>query len=306
MATAAALACLTGPAAAATSPARARITATSALGTLTGGRSVHVSGENFSPRAAIVVAQCSPAAVKAALKAVSSALDDCDEHFVGVAASGADGSFTVTARAEPTIETASGEIDCRQVACLLGAVNLSSLQGAPLQVAILPLSFSSSASSPPAPTAGQEAPVGVLRLAAADPRAAVAGGRSRLSRGVAGRGADRPGELGGGAAAAPARAERRGPAVADDERPADQLERSGRHVRRRPGPRRSRQLAADRAVRRRQAVHLRGLHRPAAHRPPRRAGAHPPRPLSRRRAHSAGRDRQPAPARCHAEDDRGP
>jgi hypothetical protein len=150
LATAVAFACLAGPTRAA-SPPSAAITTTASLGTLTSGRSLRVSGENFSPHAAIVVAQCSPQAVKAAVKAVSSALDYCDEHYVGVAASQADGSFTVAARAEPTIQTAAGAVDCRKVACLLGAVNLSSLQGAPLQVAILPLSFSASASNTPAP-----------------------------------------------------------------------------------------------------------------------------------------------------------
>jgi hypothetical protein len=143
-ATTAAVVCLIGPAS-----ALANLSAN--LGTMSSGRSLRVSGENFTPHAAVVVAQCSPNALKAALKAVSMALDDCDEHFVGVTSTRADGSFTVRARAEPTIQTASGEVDCRKVSCLLGAVNLSSLQGAPLQVAISPLSFSKSASSAPAP-----------------------------------------------------------------------------------------------------------------------------------------------------------
>ncbi|MGI8715185.1 MAG: hypothetical protein ACR2NR_18785 [Solirubrobacteraceae bacterium] len=148
LATVAGSAAASSPPVATSRPAEIRV---SALGTLAGPHRLRVVGSGFSPEAAVVVAQCSSAAVKAALKSVSSALDDCDERFVGVTSSGAQGSFTVKARADPTIRTALGTVDCRRTSCLLGAVNLSALHGAPLQVAILPLSFSRSAADPPAP-----------------------------------------------------------------------------------------------------------------------------------------------------------
>jgi hypothetical protein len=138
--------------AAAVARARAQLTAGSALGTLTETRTLRITGQAFTPHAAVVVAQCSTSALAAALTAVAGALDDCDEHFVAVTASGADGSFVVSARATPIIQTAAGPVDCRhQGACLLGALNLDALQGHPLQVAVLPLAFTASAKPAPAP-----------------------------------------------------------------------------------------------------------------------------------------------------------
>jgi hypothetical protein len=139
----------TSPVGAAVGRARAQLAAQAPLGELRSGRAVRVSGRSFSPHAAIVVAQCGTAALAAALTSVQRALDDCDEDFVAVRATGPDGSFTVRARAMPTIQTASGEIDCRRRgACLLGALNLAALQGQPLQVAVLPLAFSPTATAP--------------------------------------------------------------------------------------------------------------------------------------------------------------
>jgi hypothetical protein len=132
--------------------ARAHLTAGSPLGALGGTRALAITGQGFSPHAAIVVTQCSTGALAAALKAVSSALDYCDEDFAAVGASGADGSFAVRARATPTIQTASGAVDCRRPgACLLGALNLAALQDQPLQVAVLPLTFTPSARATPRP-----------------------------------------------------------------------------------------------------------------------------------------------------------
>jgi hypothetical protein len=132
--------------------ARAQLTADSPLGALGGSLALRIAGQGFSPHAAIVVTQCGTGALAAALTAVSSALDYCDEHFVAVTASGAGGSFAVRARATSTIQTASGTVDCRrQGACLLGALNLAALQNQPLQVAVLPLTFKSSAQAPPSP-----------------------------------------------------------------------------------------------------------------------------------------------------------
>jgi hypothetical protein len=132
--------------------ARAQLMANSPPGTLAGTRMLRITGQSFTPHAAVVVAQCSTSALAAALSAVAGALDDCDEHFVAVTTSGADGSFVARARATPIIQTASGAVDCRrQDACLLGALNLDALQGHPLQVAVLPLAFSASAKPAPAP-----------------------------------------------------------------------------------------------------------------------------------------------------------
>jgi hypothetical protein len=131
---------------------RAQLTAGSPLGTLAATRTLRVTGQSFAPHAAVVVAQCSTSALAAALTAVAVALDDCDEHFVAVTTSGVDGSFVIRGRATPVIQTASGPVDCRrQGACLLGALNLDALQGHPLQVAVLPLSFTASATPAPAP-----------------------------------------------------------------------------------------------------------------------------------------------------------
>jgi hypothetical protein len=113
-----------------------------------GGTRLQVRGSGFSPEAAIVVAQCSGQALVAAEKAVSSALDYCDQDFVAVTSSGQHGSFSVASRALPKIQTASGPVDCRKVACLLGAVNLDALEGKPLQVAIQPLVFTGSGTNP--------------------------------------------------------------------------------------------------------------------------------------------------------------
>jgi hypothetical protein len=141
-----------GAAATTVTRARAQLTAGSVLGALGAARALRITGQGFSPHAAIVVTQCSTGALAAALKAVSSALDYCDEHFVAVTASGADGSFAVRARVTPTIETASGTVDCRRRnACLLGALNLAALQHQPLQVAVLPLAFEPSARVAPRP-----------------------------------------------------------------------------------------------------------------------------------------------------------
>ena len=132
--------------------ARAQLTVAAPLGALTASRSLRVSGQAFAPHAAVVVTQCSTSALAAALTAVAAALDDCDEHFVAVTFTGADGSFAVRARAVPVIQTASGSVDCRhQGACLLGALNLDALQGHPLQVAVMPLAFTASAEPAPAP-----------------------------------------------------------------------------------------------------------------------------------------------------------
>ena len=88
--------------------------------------------------------QCSTSALAAALTAVAAALDDCDEHFVAVTSSGADGSFAVARGPRRSIQTASGAVDCRRSgACLLGALNLDALQGRPLQVACCRSSFTS-------------------------------------------------------------------------------------------------------------------------------------------------------------------
>lgn len=111
------------------------------------GSMMTVDGSGFSPDSAVVVAECSQQALTAALASFSSALDYCDAHFVAVTSSGAHGSFTVRARALAQIETTSGPVDCRKVACLLGALNLDALQGKPPQVAVLPLHFSSAARS---------------------------------------------------------------------------------------------------------------------------------------------------------------
>jgi hypothetical protein len=132
--------------------ASAQLTPASPLGALTASRSLRVTGQAFAPHAAIVVTQCSTSALAAALTAITAALDDCDEHFVAVSTSRADGSFAVRARAVPVIQTASGAVDCRpQGACLLGALNLDALQGHPLQVAVLPVAFTPSAKPAPAP-----------------------------------------------------------------------------------------------------------------------------------------------------------
>lgn len=136
--------------------ARAQLTSGSPLGTLTGSRTLSITGQSSTPHAAVVVTQCSTSALAAALTAVAAALDDCDEHFVAVTTSGADGSFAVRARGTPIIQTASGPVDCRrQSACLLGALNLDALQGQPLQVAVLPLAFTASAKPAPAPKSKQ-------------------------------------------------------------------------------------------------------------------------------------------------------
>jgi hypothetical protein len=136
--------------------ARAQLMAGSPLGTLAGTRTLRITGQSFTPRAAVVVAQCSATALSAALTAVARALDDCDEHFVAVSTSGADGSFAIQARATPIIQTASGPVDCRHPgACLLGALNLDALQGHPLQVAVLPLAFTASAKPAPPPKSKQ-------------------------------------------------------------------------------------------------------------------------------------------------------
>ena len=135
---------------------RAELTAGSPLGTLTGTRTLRITGQSFTPHAAVVVAQCSTSALRTALTAVASALDDCDEHFVAVTTTGVDGSFIIRGRATPIMQTASGPVDCRrQGACLLGALNLDALQGHPLQVAVLPLAFTASARPAPAPTSKQ-------------------------------------------------------------------------------------------------------------------------------------------------------
>lgn len=132
--------------------ARAELGAGSPLGTLAGTRVLRITGQSFTPHAAVVVTQCSSRALAAALTAVTGALDDCDEHFVAVTTSGVDGSFLIRARAAPIIQTASGPVDCRrQGACLLGALNLDALQGHSLQVAVLPLAFTASARPAPAP-----------------------------------------------------------------------------------------------------------------------------------------------------------
>ena len=131
--------------------ARAQLTVGSSLGTLAGTRTLRITGQSFTPHAAVVVTQCSTRALAAALTAVARALDDCDEQSVAVSTSGVDGSFVIRARATPIIQTASGSVDCRrQGACLLGALNLDALQGRPLQVAVLPLAFSASARPAPA------------------------------------------------------------------------------------------------------------------------------------------------------------
>jgi hypothetical protein len=138
--------------AAAVSAARAALTVAGPLQGLDRARSVRVSGTGFDPDAAIVVAQCSTAALGDALHSVTSALDDCDAAQVGVEAAGDGGRFAIVTRVTPLIDTAAGPVDCRRAgSCLLGAVNLSALQGRPLQVAVLPLSFAASATSPPAP-----------------------------------------------------------------------------------------------------------------------------------------------------------
>lgn len=133
--------------------ARARLATASPLGTLTGPRTLRVTGTGFAPDSPIVVAQCSVRALKAAATAVSTALDYCDEHFVGVGATDAAGAFAVRGRAIPTIQTAAGTVNCARTSCLLGALNLGALHGAPLQVAILPLAFTRSAATvrPPRP-----------------------------------------------------------------------------------------------------------------------------------------------------------
>jgi hypothetical protein len=137
--------------------ARAQLAAAAPLGRLTGARTTRVSGAGFSPEAAIVVAQCSTVALRDALRSVSSALDDCNQSEVAVHPTGPGGRFAVRERVTPTIQTASGPVDCRRTgACLLGAVNLSALQGRPLQVAVLPLAFSPSARSPHVPKPTQQ------------------------------------------------------------------------------------------------------------------------------------------------------
>lgn len=137
--------------------ARAQLTAGSSLGTLRESRTLRITGHAFTPHAAVVVTECSRSALGAALTAVAGALDDCDEHFVALTTSGVDGSFVVRARATPIIQTASGSVDCRRAgSCLLGALNLDALQGHPLQVAVLPLTFTASATPVPVPRSTQQ------------------------------------------------------------------------------------------------------------------------------------------------------
>jgi hypothetical protein len=132
---------------------RARLAAT-VTGTVTDGQRILLKGRGFSPRAAIAVAQCSSQALAAALKSVSGALDFCDARFVAVAASDAAGSFSVRSRVLARIETASGKVDCGAGGCLLGALNLGVLQGTPLQVAVIPLTFHGSVKHASAPARG--------------------------------------------------------------------------------------------------------------------------------------------------------
>lgn len=138
---------LAGEAARAVPGIRVRLAAATA-GTVADGQHLEVSGKGFSPHAAVVVAQCSAQALAEALKSISGALDYCDRRFVAVSATGASGAFSVRSRVLARIQTASGPIDCRMGSCLLGALNLGVLHGAPLQVAVTTLAFRGSVRRP--------------------------------------------------------------------------------------------------------------------------------------------------------------